>query len=97
MLDPFRVVVVDSEHEQLTAAEQAAVEAYEGWFERFDPEQDASSTAAPTASSTLTCVSGSDRGSKVRRSHGSGLPYARHHLARVAPFCEAPKNNVNAW
>lgn len=41
VLDPFRVVVVDSEHEQLTAAEQAAVEAYEGWFERFDPEQDA--------------------------------------------------------
>jgi len=35
------VVVVDSEDQELTAAERAAVEAYEEWFERFDPQQDA--------------------------------------------------------
>jgi len=34
------IVVVDSDDEELTATEQAAVDAFEEWFERFDPEQD---------------------------------------------------------
>ena len=49
------VVVVDSEGEELTAAERAAVEAYEEWFERFDPEQDAYVCRCPN------CVESSER------------------------------------
>jgi hypothetical protein len=35
------VVIVDSDEERLTPEQQAAVDAYSKWFERFDPEQDA--------------------------------------------------------
>jgi hypothetical protein len=67
----IRVVVVDSEHEQLTAAEQAAVQVYEEWFERFDPEQDAYVHRCPD------CVKHSD----ARLWIGIGDPEFADHTA----------------
>jgi hypothetical protein len=54
------VVVVDADDEKLTAAQQAAVEAYEEWSERFDPEQDAYVCRCPD------CVDEAERGRWIR-------------------------------
>jgi hypothetical protein len=54
------LVVVDSEDEELTLAEQTAVEAYEEWYERFDPKQDAYVYRCPD------CVEESDRDRWIR-------------------------------
>ena len=54
------VVVVDSADEELTAVEQAAVQEYERWFERFDPERDVYLCRCPE------CVEGSERDRWVR-------------------------------
>jgi hypothetical protein len=54
------VVVVDSADEELNAVEQAAVDEYETWFERFDPEQDVYACRCPD------CVEASERNRWVR-------------------------------
>jgi hypothetical protein len=54
------LVIVDSEDEALTAAEQAAVKVHEEWFERFDPDQDAYVSRCPD------CVEESERERWIR-------------------------------
>ena len=54
------VVVVDADDEELTAAQQAAVEVYQEWFERFDPKQDAYVCRCPD------CVEESEREHWIR-------------------------------
>ena len=73
------VVVVDSEDEELTAAEQATVEEYGKWFERFDPEQDAYVDRCPD------CVEMSARERWVRVGSNEFADHTAPELRRPYP------------